>query len=263
MKNLKSLLQMVAVALAVLCTPIAARAQYYDHFHTEDVQLHTGFQVNGKLADRWKINWGEELYFGNNMSEFQKIYSRVMVHYNLLPNLSLAPMVMRIDNRSTDSRTMIYDMNVIYKPSFNRLTLTVRGGTRLQHILNYPRIYQGKVRSNPEFMARAHFGASYRLCDFLEPFADIEGFLLLNPANDYEEKPELNKLYNVGYYLPRVRSNVGVKIRIDQYHSFSLYWRYDYTKSKYLSYELMDAPFGIITKSNTNNFVGIFYTLNL
>ena len=83
------------------------------------------------------------------------------------------------------------------------------------------------------------------------------------PVNSFVVKYKLNKIYNVGYYLPRVRSNVGVKVRIDKYHSVSLYWRYDYTKSKYLSYELMDAPFGIITKSNTNNFVGIFYTLNL
>lgn len=263
MNNLKHHCTLLAILLAALLLPATAHAQYYDHIHTEDTQFHTGFQVNGKLSDRWKINWGEELYFGNRMSEFQKLYSRVMVYYSPLPDLSLAPMVLRIDNRTSGAVTMIYDMNVIYKPHIDRLTFTVRGGFRLKNELDYPRVYMGKVRSNPEYMLRGHLGAAYRLCDFLEPYADIETFLLLNPANDYEEKPELNKLYNVGYYLPRVRSNVGVKIRIDQYHSFSLYWRYDYTQSKYLSYELMDAPFGIITKSNTNNFVGIFYTLNL
>lgn len=263
MNNLKHHCTLLAILLAALLLPATAHAQYYDHIHTEDTQFHTGFQVNGKLSERWKINWGEELYFGNSMSEFQKFYSRVMVYYSPLPNLSLAPMLLHISNRTSGAVTMIYDMNVIYKPRIDRLTFTVRGGFRLKDEQNYPIKYNGKVRSNPEYMLRGHLGAAYRLNGYLEPYADIESFLLLNPANDYKDNPELNKLYNVGYYLPRVRSNVGVKIRIDQHHSFSLYWRYDYTQSKYLSYELMDAPFGIITKSNTNNFVGIFYTLNL
>jgi len=39
----------------------------------------------------------------------------------------------------------------------------------------------------------------------------------------------------------------------------SLYWRYDHTQTKWLSYVLADAPFGIHSSSRTNNFVGLFY----
>jgi hypothetical protein len=90
----------------------------------------------------------------------------------------------------------------------------------------------------------------------LEPFANIESFLLLNPASDTVLD---HTRYTVGYYLPRVRSNVGVKVRIDPHSSLSLYWRYDHTQTKYLSYELADAPYRIVTNSNTTNFVGVFY----
>ena len=244
------------LVVALMGSAFTAKAQYYQVNESEDVQLHTGFQVSDRINDRWGLNWGEEFYFGNNISQFQKLYSRLMIHYYLLPNLTLSPMVMHIVDRVNDKHTMIYDMNVIYTHRIDRLALTLRGGTRLQDVV-YPEVTNmGVVKVNPEFMLRGHIGASYRLLEGLEPFANIETFLILNPATD-----EIldSTIYTVGHYLPRVRSNVGVKYHFDSHHSLSLYWRYDHTLSKYLSYEIADAPFGIITNRNTNNFVGLFY----
>ena len=249
--NMKRLLLLLAAALAAF----SAQAQLYEHNHTTDTQLHTGFQMSGRIGDRWGLNWGEELYFGNNISEFQKVYSRLMVNYYLRPNLTLSPMVMHIASAS-GARTMIYDMNVIYTHRIDRWAITLRGGTRLQDKL-YPTVGgSGQVWAAPEFQLRTHLGVAYKTNTRLEPFANIESFLLLNPASDTVLD---HTRYTVGYYLPRVRSNVGVKVRIDPHSSLSLYWRYDHTQTKYLSYELADAPYCIVTNSNTTNFVGVFY----
>lgn len=254
MKRLLVLCCATVAALAMATT--SARAQYYEHTHTTDNQLHTGFQLSGKINDRWSLNWGEELYFGNNMGQFQKLYSRLMVNYHLRPNLTLSPMVMYIANTISGDRTMIYDMNLIYTHRIDRWAFTLRGGTRLQDLFYTERQFFGEVRANPEFQLRGHIGAKYRLGERFEPFANIETFLLLNPATDHKHDP---KLYTVGYYLPRVRSNVGINYHFDAHSSVSLYWRYDHTQTKWLSYVLADAPFGIHSSSRTNNFVGLFY----
>ena len=240
--NMKRLLLLLAAALAAF----SAQAQLYEHNHTTDTQLHTGFQMSGRIGDRWGLNWGEELYFGNNISEFQKVYSRLMVNYYLRPNLTLSPMVMHIASTS-GARTMIYDMNVIYTHRIERWAITLRGGTRLQDKL-YPEVTNG---TNPEFQLRGHLGVTYKTDIRLEPFANIESFLLLNPATDFSGE------HSVGYYLPRVRSNVGVKVKVDSHSSISLYWRYDHTQTKFIS-PLADT-YCVVTNSNTTNFVGVFY----
>lgn len=242
--------------LALFMTIESLCAQYYKTNKTEDTQLHTGFDVTSRINDRWSVNWGEEFYFGNNMSEYQKLYSRLMVSYYLLPNLRIAPLVMVVANRPAQSKTMIYDFNVIYTHRIDRLAITLRGGTRVQDALGVERVHEGVVRTNPEFQLRGHFAVGYRLHKYVEPYADIEGFYLLNPATDDLYDPET---YTAGHYFPRVRSNVGVKFHVDGNNTISLYWRYDHTQSKHLSYELVDAPFGIITKDSVVNFLGIFY----
>lgn len=259
MTYMKKLATFLLVIAALLATTDRASAQYYETYEKEDTQLHTGFDVSGKISERWGINWGEEFYFGNNMSEYQKVYSRLMVEYYLKPNLRLSPLVMVVSNQQTGGRTMIYDFNVIYTHRIDKLGLTMRGGTRLQDVLGMKERYNGQIKRNPEFQLRGHVAAGYRVLGWLEPFANIEAFLLMNPITDFRDNPELYKIYDVGHYLPRVRSNVGVKFHVSKHSTVELYWRYDHTRTKYLSYELMDAPFGIITNDNFVNFLGVFY----
>ncbi len=250
---MKKIITICIALFAFLATAQPLAAQYYETIESEDTQLHTGFDVGGKFSERWGMNFGTELYYGNNMSEYQKLYARLMVDYYLLPNLRLSPMAMLVANHVSDTRTMIYDFNVIYTHRINKLGLTLRGGTRLQDVLGKERVGNLNVYSEPEFQLRGHVGANYRMMKWCEPFANIEAFILMNPATHTKYD------HTVGYYLPRVRSNVGLKFHLTSQSAISLYWRYDHTKSKYLSYELADAPFGVITKDNLVNFLGIFY----
>ena len=248
MKKL-STIWLTIIALFVVATPLSA--QYYHTTYSTDIQFHTGFDIEHKVGERWGWNLGEEFYFGNSMSEFQKIYSRLIVNYYLSPKVRISPMVLHIANRATGSYTMIYDLNIGYTERYDRLSVTLRGGTRLQDVITpLPEDFL-VVKTEPQFQLRAHIAVGYRALDWLEPFANIETFLMLNPATD--------KWNTVGYYLSRVRSNVGVKFHIDKKNTISLYWRYDQTQNKYLSYELQDAPHGIITNRNLVNFVGVFY----
>ena len=226
-------------------------AQYYQTDYSSDTQFHPGFDIEHKVGERWGWNWGEELYFGNTMSEFQKIYSRLIVNYYLSPKVRISPMVLHIANRAAGSYTMIYDLNIGYTERYDRLSVTLRGGTRLQDVI-YPTTENPLVvKTEPQFQLRAHLAVGYRALDWLEPFANIETFLMLNPATDQD--------LSVGYYLSRVRSNVGVKFRVDNKSTISLYWRYDQTQNKYISYEGRYVPFGIISKRSAVNFVGVFY----
>lgn len=256
---MKKIITLCIALFALLTTAEPLAAQYYETFESEDTQLHTGFDVGGKFSERWGMNFGTEFYYGNNMSEYQKIYARLMVDYYLLPNLRLSPMVMQVVNQKTAAVTMIYDFNVIYTHRINKLSLTLRGGSRMQEAMGVKPKRDLQVHSNPEYMLRGHIAMGYRVMSWLEPFANIEAFYLLNPATDFRGDPEWYKIYDVGHYLPRVRSNVGVKFHISKNSIVDLYWRYDHTRSKYLSYEIADAPFGIITKDNFVNFLGIFY----
>lgn len=253
---MKKIITICIALFALLATAQPLAAQYYETIESEDTQLHTGFDVGGKFSERWGMNFGTELYYGNNMSEYQKLYARLMVDYYLLPNLRLSPMLMQIVNQKNGAVTMVYDFNVFYTHRINKLSLTLRGGTRLQDAVGVKPKRNGQVHANPEFMLRGQIAAGYRLMNWLEPYANIEAFYHLNPATDDNHDPEL---YTVGHYLPRVRSNVGLKFHLTSQSAISLYWRYDHTKSKYLSYELADGPFGIITKNNVVNFLGIFY----
>ena len=250
---MKKLATFLLVIAALAASTDRLSAQYYKTSETEDTQLHTGFDVSHRFSDRWGMNWGAEYYIGNNMSEYQKVYARVMVDYYLLPNLRLSPLAMLVTNRVSDTRTMIYDFNVIYTHRINKLGLTLRGGTRLQDVQGKERVGNLIIYSEPEFQLRGHLAAGYRALDWCEPFANIEAFLLMNPATH----PEFD--HTVGHYLPRVRSNVGVKFHITKNSTIDLYWRYDHTRSKHLSYEIADTDFGIITKDSFVNFVGIFY----
>lgn len=256
---MKKLFTFCIALLALFVSAQDLSAQYYKTYETEDTQLHTGFDVGGKFSERWGMNFGTEFYYGNNMSEYQKVYARLMVDYYLKPNLRLSPLVMVVSNQQTGGRTMIYDFNVIYTHRIDKLGLTMRGGTRLQDVLGMKERYNGQIKRNPEFQLRGHVAAGYRVLGWLEPFANIEAFLLMNPITDFRDNPELYKIYDVGHYLPRVRSNVGVKFHVSKNSTIDLYWRYDHTKSKYLSYEIADTDFGIITKDNFVNFLGIFY----
>lgn len=230
------------------------RAQYYETYESEDTQLHTALELSGKINSRWSWNFGEELYFSNNMSTFQKIYTRVMVGYNITPNLRVAPLVLNIVDRINDTRTMIYDLNLLYTFKIDALSITLREGLRIQDLyFQYGEQNPAIVKSkNPDLMARTQVALKYRLNDTLEPFANCEAFLMLNPATSQYG-------ITVGHYLPRVRSNVGLKMHFDTHNALSLYWRYDRTQSKYLNFELADGPYGIITKRNTNNFLGVTY----
>ena len=259
---MKKLYIICAVVVAVVGSTLSASAQYYQTSHVEDLQLHSGFQVSGKLADRWGVVWGEELYFGNNISQFQKLYSRVMLHYYLKPNLTLSPLVMHIVNTPSKTHTLVHDMNIIYTHRIDRLAITLRAGTRLQDNLSAVEV-DGVVKANPDFSARAHIGAAYRLCEQLEPFANIETFLMLTPATCKMMPDGANRnpyTYTVGYYPSRLRSNVGFKWHINSNNILSFYWRYDHTQSKHLNLSIVGKElYGIITAKRTNNFVGVFY----
>lgn len=257
MRRLSILLTLCTLALVVSVT--SAKAQYYQEKHSDDTQLHTGAELSVRYNERWGVTWGEELYFGNNISRYDKLYTRLMVSYYLTPNLRIAPMAMLIANYTADTRTMVYDLNLFYTHKFDRLSLTLRGGLRCID-LYYPTRESAPftIKSNPELMLRGQVGATYKLTPHIEPYANIEAFGMLNPATYSSE----HFTRTVGYYLPRVRSNVGVKFRINQMNAISLYWRYDHTQSKYISYELADAPCGFITKSQTANMVGVFYHLS-
>ena len=259
---MKKLYIICAVIVAVVGSTLSASAQYYQTSHVEDLQMHSGFQVSGKVADRWGVVWGEELYFGNNISQFQKLYSRVMVHYYLKPNLTLSPLVMHIVNTPSKTHTLVHDMNIIYTHRIDRLAITLRAGTRLQDNLSAVAV-DGVVKANPDFSARAHIGAAYRLCEHFEPYANIETFLMLTPATCkmMPDGTDLNpSVYTTGLYPSRLRSNVGVKCHINRHHIISLYWRYDHTQSKHLNLSIVGKEhYGIITAKRTNNFVGVFY----
>ena len=259
---MKKLYIICAVVVAVVGSTLSASAQYYQTSHVEDLQLHSGFQVSGKVADRWGVVWGEELYFGNNISQFQKLYSRVMLHYYLKPNLTLSPLVMHIVNTPSKTHTLVHDMNIIYTHRIDRLAITLRAGTRLQDNLSAVEV-DGVVKANPDFSARAHIGAAYRLCEQLEPFANIETFLMLTPATCKMMPDGANRnpyTYTVGYYPSRLRSNVGFKWHINSNNILSFYWRYDHTQSKHLNLSIVGKElYGIITAKRTNNFVGVFY----
>ena len=259
---MKKLYIICAVVVAVVGSTLSASAQYYQTSHVEDLQLHSGFQVSGKVADRWGVVWGEELYFGNNISQFQKLYSRVMLHYYLKPNLTLSPLVMHVVNTPSKTHTLVHDMNIIYTHRIDRLAITLRAGTRLQDNLSAVEV-DGVVKANPDFSARAHIGAAYRLCEQLEPFANIETFLMLTPATCKMMPDGANRnpyTYTVGYYPSRLRSNVGFKWHINSNNILSFYWRYDHTQSKHLNLSIVGKElYGIITAKRTNNFVGVFY----
>ena len=259
---MKKLYIICAVVVAVVGSTLSASAQYYQTSHVEDLQLHSGFQVSGKVADRWGVVWGEELYFGNNISQFQKLYSRVMLHYYLKPNLTLSPLVMHIVNTPSKTHTLVHDMNIIYTHRIDRLAITLRAGTRLQDNLSAVEV-DGVVKANPDFSARAHIGAAYRLCEHFEPFANIETFLMLTPATCKMMPDGANRnpyTYTVGYYPSRLRSNVGFKWHINSNNILSFYWRYDHTQSKHLNLSIVGKElYGIITAKRTNNFVGVFY----
>ena len=259
---MKKLYIICAVVVAVVGSTLSASAQYYQTSHVEDLQLHSGFQVSGKVADRWGVVWGEELYFGNNISQFQKLYSRVMLHYYLKPNLTLSPLVMHVVNTPSKTHTLVHDMNIIYTHRIDRLAITLRAGTRLQDNLSDVEV-DGVVKANPDFSARAHIGAAYRLCEQLEPFANIETFLMLTPATCKMMPDGANRnpyTYTVGYYPSRLRSNVGFKWHINSNNILSFYWRYDHTQSKHLNLSIVGKElYGIITAKRTNNFVGVFY----
>ncbi len=260
--NMKRVSLLCAAIVAVVCSILPASAQYYRTTHVEDVQLHSGFQVSGKVADRWGMVWGEELYFGNNISQFQKLYSRVMLHYYLKPNLTLSPMVMHIINTPSKAHTMVYDMNVIYTHRIDRLAITLRGGTRVQDNLSAVEVDR-VVKPATELLARAHVAVAYRASEQLEPFANIESFLILNPATCKMMPDGANRnpyTYTVGYYPTRLRSNVGFKWHINSNNILSFYWRYDHTQSKHLNLSIVGKElYGIITAKRTNNFVGVFY----
>lgn len=60
MMNMKRVSLLCAAIVAVVCSILPASAQYYRTTHVEDLQMHSGFQVSGKLADRWGVakSWG-------------------------------------------------------------------------------------------------------------------------------------------------------------------------------------------------------------
>lgn len=245
-----------AVIAALLLNTLPTKAQEYHENHTSDIQMHSVTQVSGRISDRWSYVWGEEFFFGNNISEFQKLYSRITLNYTLLPNLTISPMLMHVGNHSKNTHTMVYELLVGYAIPCDRLRLSFRTGLRTYDPLYDTNTNPLLVKVGTEHQWRTQVGLTYRLSSLLEPFANIENFLLLNPVSHTTAD---NTTHTVGLYLPRVRSNVGVKFHIDSHNALSLYWCYDHTQNKYLSYELGGGNYGIFTSSNTCNFVGVRY----
>lgn len=265
---MKNRLLMAALLTALIIPTLPTRAQYNEEFHSSDNQLHSVTQVSGKLTDRLTFTWGEEFYFGNNISEFQKLYSRISFGYKLLPNLTLSPLVMYVDNIVKETGTMVYELSALYSIPVERLGITLRGGIRTYDPLYETNTNPLSIKPDTEWQLRTQVALTYKLNGKIEPFANFETFLLLNPVNGSSsalnvDDTELSD-HSTGLYLPRVRSNVGVKYIFNSHHSLSLYYRYDHTKSKYLTYHLginnngIDS-YSIVTSSSTCHFVGIGY----
>lgn len=248
---------------AIFLSALPVEAQYFDTHHTSDIQLHSVTQVSGKISDRWSYVWGEEFYFGNNISEFQKLYSRITLNYTLTPKLTISSLLMHAGNLAKGQSKMVYELTVGYALPLDRLRLSLRAGLRTYDPLYETATNPLTVKMDTEHQLRTQVALNYRASALLEPYANIESFLLLNPVDgsSYEpkESPQDHATHTVGHYLTRIRSNVGVKFHIDTHNALSLYWRYDHTQSKYLTYELGFDNYGLITSSNTCNFVGLCY----
>lgn len=265
---MRNRLLLTALLTALFIPVLPSRAQIYEELHSSDNQLHSVTQVSGKLTDRLGFVWGEEFYFGNNISEFQKLYSRLSLNYTLRPRVTLSTMVMYVDNLVKNTGTMVYEVMAGYALPVDDLRISLRTGLRTYDPLYETNQNPLNIKIGTEYQWRTQLGLTYRLSSLIEPYANIEAFLLLNPVNGSSSELNVDGAelsdHSVGLYLPRVRSNVGVKLNINSHHALSLYWRYDHTKSKHLAYHLGINNYGIdnysiVTSSSVCNFVGIGY----
>jgi len=189
-----------------------------------DMTKRIGFEVNRVVSNGLSLTWEEEARFKNLSTEFDRLYSslslgyRVNTYFKIGAGYTLA-LIWHDGKKKTDYEKYLdirhrINLDLIGNYRIGAWKFTLRERPVMVIRTDDPDLLE---KSNPQWRLRSKVMAEYRI--FGKPLKPYIACELSNTLN--------TPVYANGNYIDRIRTNLGLKWRIDKRSSFDFYYRFD------------------------------------
>ena len=236
----------------------------YDGITTNDVSARIGFEVKKEFPNKIALEWEEELRMKNYITSVDRINSTLALSYSGVNHLKFAlgyTFIARWHDgkKSTnyekywDLRHRIYaDLAGNYKYMRWKFTLRERFLTTFR--TDDPNLLE---KANPKMLLRSKLSAEYSIFGKpLKPYASFEVSNTLNAPK-----------YAYGNYIDALRTEIGLKWRIDRRNALQFYYRLDvnYDRDIDIDYKKDKETIKAIELTplrQFNNIIGVVYAFD-
>ena len=189
-----------------------------------DLTTRLGFEINCELYRGLSLTWEEEIRFKSLSTQFDRLYSCLSLDYRVNDYFKVGVgytfMLIWHDGKKKTNYEKYIDLrhrvnlDLIGNYRVGQWKFTLRERPLLTIRTDNPDLLE---KANPNWSLRSKLLAEYSIMGKpLKPYASIEIANTLNAPQ-----------YAKGNYVERIRSNLGMKWRINDRNSFDLYYNFD------------------------------------
>ncbi len=229
-----------------------------------DVTTRVGFSVRKELPRKFQITWEEELRTKSNVSEIDRIHSSLGVSYSGIEylKLGLGYVFQSIwhDGKKKTNYEKYWDFRhrIEADVTGNYKYMRWKFSLRERFLTTFRTDDPNKLeKANPKMALRSRLYAEYSI--FGKPLRPYASFEISNTLNA--------PAYASGNYIDGLRSEVGLKWRLNMRNSLEFFYRFDVNYNRDIDIDYKKDKVTIkgiyITKQRDfNNIIGVFYTFD-
>ena len=215
---------LVIVFFSVYSLSIGAQSVIESDTTTRDLRTRVGFELNRELYRGLSLTWEEEARFKNLSTEFDRLNSSLGLAYRVNDyfkfGASYTFMLLWHDGKKKTNYEKYIDLrhrvnfDVIGNYHVRQWKFTWRERPVITIRTDKPDLLE---KANPQWTLRSKIAAEYSI--FGNPLKPYLSFELSNTLNA--------PVYASGNYIDRIRTNLGLKWRLNSRSSFDFYYNFD------------------------------------
>lgn len=243
---------------------LSAQEIYTQHESSSQLSGRIGFEVEKKLPYRFTLNWEEEVRFKNNLTALDRINSNLSVDYDCLKYLKVGVgytfLAIYHDGKKSTNYQKYWDLRhrinadatLSYKYMRWKFSLRERFLTTFR--TDDPDLLE---KANPKMQLRSRIGAEYSFFNKpVKPFATFEISNTLNAPK-----------YAQGDYIDGLRTQAGVKWRLNLRNALHFYYRFDVNFNRdidvdYKKDDITIKAVYVTHKTQYNHILGVVYAFD-
>ena len=255
---------LLITGISLLSVTTIAQTRIESDTTQTDMTTRIGFEVNRDLYRGLSLSWEEEARFKNLSTEFDRLYSTLNLGYRINDYFKVGAgytlaLIWHDGKKNTnyekylDVRHRInLDLIGNYRVGAWKFTLRERPVVTIR--TDDPDLLE---KANPQWSLRSKLMAEYSIFGKpLKPYAACELSNTLN-APDYAN----------GNYINRIRTNLGLKWRLDSRSSVDFYYRFDVGTNRDINidYKKDDVTIKAVYVTNERDYthiLGVAYTFD-